>query len=43
MYQEAFAAVLKEAEGRAQYVVKGRYVEQAVLAEALERYRKRPG
>ena len=35
VYQEAFAAVLKEAEGRAQYVVKGQYVEQAVLAEAL--------
>ena len=33
--QEAFAAALKEAEGRAQYVVKGRYVEHAVLAEAL--------
>ena len=35
VYQEAFAAALKQAEGRAQYVVKGRYVEQAVLAEAL--------
>jgi Gas vesicle synthesis protein GvpL/GvpF len=34
-YQEAFAAALKQAEGRVQYVVKGRYVEQAVLAEAL--------
>lgn len=34
-YQEAFAAALKKAEGRAQYVVKGRYVEQAVLAQAL--------
>jgi hypothetical protein len=33
--QEAFAAALKEVEGRAEYVVKGRYVEQAVLAEAL--------
>ena len=33
--QEAFAAALEEVEGRAQYVVKGRYVEQAVLAEAL--------
>jgi len=36
VYQEAFAAALKQFEGRAQYVVKGRYVEQAVLAEALE-------
>ena len=35
VYQEAYAAALKEIEGRAQYVVKGRYVEQAVLAEAL--------
>ena len=35
VYQEAFAAALKEVKGRAQYVVKGRYVEQAVLAEAL--------
>ncbi len=35
VYQEAFAAALKQAEGRAQYVVKGRYVEQAVLAEVL--------
>ena len=35
VYQEAFAAVLKEAEGRAQYVVKGQHVAQAVLAEAL--------
>jgi hypothetical protein len=35
VYQEAFAAALAEAEGRAQYVVKGRYIEQAVLAEAL--------
>jgi hypothetical protein len=34
-YQEAFAAALKQVEGRAQYVVKGRYVEQAVLAETL--------
>jgi hypothetical protein len=33
--QEAFAAALADVEGRAQYVVKGRYVEQAVLAEAL--------
>ena len=35
VYQEAFAAALKRAEGRAQHVVKGRYVEQAVLAQAL--------
>ena len=35
VYQEAFAAALNEIEGRAQYVVKGRYVEQAVLAETL--------
>ena len=35
VYQEAFAAALKQIEGRAQYVMKGRYVEQAVLAEAL--------
>jgi hypothetical protein len=35
VYQESFAAALREVEGRAQYVVKGRYVEQAVLAEAL--------
>jgi hypothetical protein len=35
VYEEAFAATLKQFEGRAQYVVKGRYVEQVVLAEAL--------
>ena len=35
VYQEAFAAALKDVEGRAQYMVKGRYTEQAVLAEAL--------
>jgi len=35
VYQEAFAAALKEAEGRAQYVVKGQYAEQAVLTEVL--------
>ena len=34
-YQEAFATALADVEGRAQYVVKARYVEQAVLAEAL--------
>lgn len=35
VHQEAFVATLKQFEGRAQYVVKGRYVEQAVLAQAL--------
>lgn len=35
VHQEAFAAALKRVEGRAQYVVKGRYIEQAVLAETL--------
>lgn len=35
VYQEALAAALKEVEGRIQYVVKGRYVEQAVLAQVL--------
>jgi Gas vesicle synthesis protein GvpL/GvpF len=35
VYQEAFAAALKDVEGRVQYVVKGRYVEQVVLAETL--------
>jgi len=34
-YQDAFTAALADVEGRAQYVVKGRYVEQAVLAEVL--------
>ena len=38
--QEALAAALAEAEDRAQYVVKGRYVEQAVLAEALAEIRE---
>ncbi|WP_188188975.1 GvpL/GvpF family gas vesicle protein [Nonomuraea sp. SYSU D8015] len=33
---EEFLAGLKELEGRVQYVVKGRYVEQAVLREVLE-------
>ena len=35
VYQEAFTAALRQAEGRAQYVVKARYAEQAVLAEVL--------
>jgi hypothetical protein len=32
---DEFAEALKELEGRAQYVVKGRYVEQVILAEVL--------
>ncbi|WP_188193264.1 GvpL/GvpF family gas vesicle protein [Nonomuraea sp. SYSU D8015] len=35
-HHDEFAAALKEMEGRAQYVVKGRYVEQTVLREVLE-------
>ncbi|GAA2882040.1 GvpL/GvpF family gas vesicle protein [Streptosporangium fragile] len=35
-YHDDFLAALNELEGRAQYVVKGRYVEQAVLRETLE-------
>jgi gas vesicle protein GvpL/GvpF len=35
VWQDAFAAALKQAEGRAQYVVKARYAEQAVLAQVL--------
>lgn len=35
VYQEAFVAALEEVEGRAQYVVKGRYIERTVLAAAL--------
>jgi hypothetical protein len=35
-YGDEFLAGLKELEGRAQYVVKARYVEQAVLREVLE-------
>ncbi|MFZ2173194.1 MAG: GvpL/GvpF family gas vesicle protein [Rhodococcus sp. (in: high G+C Gram-positive bacteria)] len=34
-HEEQFAAALKELEGHAQYVVKGRYVENAILAEIL--------
>lgn len=34
-YHDQFAAVLEEIDGRAQYVVTGRYDEQAVLAEVL--------
>jgi hypothetical protein len=35
VYRDAFTAALKQVEGRAEYVVKGRYVEEAVLAETL--------
>jgi Gas vesicle synthesis protein GvpL/GvpF len=35
VHHEALIAALGEVEGRAQYVVKGRYVEQTVLAEVL--------
>lgn len=34
-HHDAFLAGLKELEGRAEYVIKGRYVEQALLAEVL--------
>src|ERR1700730_10989806 len=34
-HQDDFAAALEELEGRAEYVVKGRYVERAILAEIL--------
>lgn len=34
-HHDDFAAALKELEGRAEYVVKGRYVQQAVLREVL--------
>jgi Gas vesicle synthesis protein GvpL/GvpF len=34
-HHDEFAAALRELEGKAQYVVKGRYVEQAVLSEIL--------
>jgi hypothetical protein len=35
-YHDEFAAALKELEGRAEYVVRGRYVEDAILREVLE-------
>jgi hypothetical protein len=35
-HHDEFAAALHELEGRAQYVVKGRYVQQAILSEILE-------
>lgn len=34
--EDDFAAALDELEGRAQYVVKGRYVEKAILSEILD-------
>ena len=34
-HHDEFTAALRELEGRAQYVIKGRYVEEAVLAEVL--------
>jgi Gas vesicle synthesis protein GvpL/GvpF len=34
-HHDEFAAALRELEGKAQYVVKGRYVEEAVLSEIL--------
>jgi len=35
-HADEFAAALEELEGRAQYVVKGRYVENAILREIIE-------
>ncbi|MCJ0902588.1 GvpL/GvpF family gas vesicle protein [Rhodococcus sp. ARC_M6] len=35
-HADEFAAALQELEGRAQYVVKGRYVEQAILREVID-------
>ncbi|MFC9553935.1 GvpL/GvpF family gas vesicle protein [Rhodococcus sp. NPDC056960] len=35
-HADEFAAALEQLEGKAQYVVKGRYVEQAILREILE-------
>lgn len=35
-YHDEFASALKELEGRAEYVIKGRYVEDAILREVLE-------
>jgi hypothetical protein len=37
---DAFAAALREIDGRTQYVVKGRYVEPAILAEVLSENRE---
>ena len=37
-HEEEFAAALRELEGRAQYVVKGRYVERRVLSEVLSEF-----
>jgi len=39
-HDDEFAAALEELEGRAEYVVKGRYVEQAVLTEVLSENRE---
>ncbi|TMR23867.1 GvpL/GvpF family gas vesicle protein [Nonomuraea turkmeniaca] len=39
-HHDDFLAALKEMEGRAEYVVKGRYVEQAVPREVIEAARK---
>ncbi|MGW4334055.1 GvpL/GvpF family gas vesicle protein [Rhodococcus koreensis] len=39
-HADEFAAALKELEGRAQYVVKGRYVEEAILREIIEENRQ---
>lgn len=35
-HADEFSAALEQLEGRAQYVVKGRYVEQVILSEVLE-------
>lgn len=37
-HHDEFSSALKELEGRAQYVVRGRYEERTVLAEVLEEY-----
>ena len=37
-HHDEFAAALRELEGQAQYVVKGRYLEDAVLSEVLSEY-----
>ena len=39
-HHDEFAAALRELEGRAQYVVRGRYVEDAVLSEVLSENRE---
>lgn len=35
MAQQEFSAALEELEGNAQFVVKGRYVEETILSEVL--------